>query len=260
VKEVRISMRTAVAAVVCALSVLAGRVAVAAQLNLHHYDTRDGIPQIQVSAVHQDASGYLWLGTYGGLARYNGHEFQVFADDSGLSTSYINVVDSDLSGTVWVGTARGLCRRGGERFECFNPPGIDQVMVNDIALAPGGVWVGADEGLFLHAGQGLAPVPAWSDVAGEGGIHSLELDGDGRLWIAAQSGLFRLEEGRLAPVPLSGYATVHELEFHGERLWAAPPGQLLSLDAAGRSDHRQDRKQGPSEPAGDRRSRRLSGS
>lgn len=140
-----------------AIGVMGTDFAGAAQLNVHHYDTRDGIPQIQVTSVHQDRAGYLWVGTYGGLARCNGREFTVFGYDSGLSTSYINVVDCDSEGVVWVGTARGLCRMAGGRFSCFNPSGMDQLMVNDILIDDDRVWVAADESLYRYADGALKP-------------------------------------------------------------------------------------------------------
>jgi ligand-binding sensor domain-containing protein len=39
---------------------------------------KEGIPQSQVTALAQDREGYLWVGTWGGLARFNGNEFKSF--------------------------------------------------------------------------------------------------------------------------------------------------------------------------------------
>ena len=36
--------------------------------NFHHFGADDGLPQVQVFAIAQDAEGYLWVGTYSGLA------------------------------------------------------------------------------------------------------------------------------------------------------------------------------------------------
>lgn len=220
------------------LSILAVMLAPAeaGQLNLRHYDTRDGIPQIQISSVHQDQRGYLWLGTYGGLARYNGSEFALYDDERGLSTSYINVVDSGPDGTVWVGTARGLCRQVESRFHCVNPPGMDQIMVNDLQVGSAEVWVAADEGLFRHTVDRLEPVRQWATVESKA-VHSLALDGQDRLWVATQAGLYRLEADKAVPVSLPAeHPAVYEVEVSGGQLWAGTGGQLFALALDGDSE------------------------
>jgi len=227
-------LRIAAGAVCLAACCLVVWPARAAQLNLDHYDTRDGIPQIQVSGVHQDPLGYLWVGTYGGLARYNGNRFSVFRGESGLSTTYITIVGSHADGTVWVGTARGLCRFDGARFECFNPPGLDQLMVTDILIDSDGVWVAADEGLFRYSDGLLEAVAQWPADSGPVAVNSLALDANGRLWVAAQAGLFRLDDGGPRRVELpTADPPVYALAWHEDRLWAGTAGRLFTLDADG---------------------------
>lgn len=43
------------------------------------WDRADGLPQASVTAIAQDRLGHLWLGTFGGLARFDGVSFEVFA-------------------------------------------------------------------------------------------------------------------------------------------------------------------------------------
>ena len=43
------------------------------------YSTSEGLPQSQVSSIVQDNQGYLWIGTLGGLAKFNGGEFTTFS-------------------------------------------------------------------------------------------------------------------------------------------------------------------------------------
>lgn len=222
----------AMSAVLFLLAVLLPSLAWSSQLNLRQYDTRDGIPQIQVTSVHQDSSGYLWVGTFGGLARYNGESFTVFRTDSGLTTSYINVVDSDRHGTIWVGTALGLCRSAGERFECFNPDGVDGLMVNDILIAGDSVWAVGDEGLFRFDGQEFGPLAGWAEIAGSPTAHALAMDDDGQLWVGAQAGLFRIADGvpEGVDLPAEGSA-VHDLTFESGELWAGADGRLFRREA-----------------------------
>lgn len=74
----------------------------------------EGLSQSFVNCIFQDSRGYLWIGTFDGLNRYDGRHFEIFrssADDSrSLSDSYITSVTEDYEGNIWVGTRNGLNR------------------------------------------------------------------------------------------------------------------------------------------------------
>ncbi len=77
-----------------------------------HITTRNGLSQNHVNYICQDTNGFLWIGTYNGLNRYDGYEFKTYhhkSDDStSLSLSSVNVIFVDRSGFMWVGTDQGL--------------------------------------------------------------------------------------------------------------------------------------------------------
>src|SRR5688572_19685637 len=63
------------------------RVATAAELPIAQYSidtwtTADGLPQNSVTAMAQTTDGYLWLGTFNGLVRFDGTRFTVFDRDN----------------------------------------------------------------------------------------------------------------------------------------------------------------------------------
>ena len=49
------------------------------------YDVTDGLAG-QVTCMRQDGRGYLWMGTYTGLCRYDGAEFTTYITDDGYNT------------------------------------------------------------------------------------------------------------------------------------------------------------------------------
>src|SRR5687767_5199260 len=49
-----------------------------AQYRIDHWTTEDRLPQNTVNAIVQTRDGYLWLGTWNGLARFDGVRFSVF--------------------------------------------------------------------------------------------------------------------------------------------------------------------------------------
>ena len=73
------------------------------------WTTRQGLPHNQVNAIAQSPDGYLWLGTWEGLVRYNGLEFHVFdrANTPELKDNGIRSVRAASDGAVVIGTSRG---------------------------------------------------------------------------------------------------------------------------------------------------------
>lgn len=222
---------------VIALSTIALAPAVAEQLNIRHYDTRDGIPQVQISSLHQDAEGYLWVGTFGGLARYNGGEFQRFDSDHGLNSSYVNVLDSDPRDRLWVGTARGVCRLLLDKFECPAVPGYDGIMVNDILALEDRLWIAADEGLFRWRDGEVSRQPLERGDT-PGAVLSLAVDNRSRLWVGTASGVMVEDKNRKQFIPVPGLSnSVFSLEADADVMWVGTGAGLVSVNIASREVH-----------------------
>lgn len=82
------------------------------------FKVEDGLPQSFISALAQDADGFLWIGTRDGLARYDGREFLVFhqdkTDSTGLSSNVITRLYLDPQNLLWVMHAN-------KKLDCFDP-------------------------------------------------------------------------------------------------------------------------------------------
>ena len=63
------------------------------------------MPQNGVSAIVQTRDGYLWIGTYGGLARFDGVRFAVFDNNNtpAMFSSRVTSLFEDSTGTLWIG-------------------------------------------------------------------------------------------------------------------------------------------------------------
>jgi ligand-binding sensor domain-containing protein len=51
------------------------------------WDTSDGLPQNTINAMVQTRDGFLWVGTSGGLARFDGVRFRTFGLEDGLRSA-----------------------------------------------------------------------------------------------------------------------------------------------------------------------------
>lgn len=73
----------------------------------HTFNVRDGLPSQAVSSVAQDSDGLIWVGTWNGLAFYDGYRFYNFrsSERNGLlSSNRILELQPDDSGNVWFTT------------------------------------------------------------------------------------------------------------------------------------------------------------
>ncbi len=76
-----------------------------------HITIDDGLSNNAVTALLQDSRGFLWIGTVGGLDRYDGinlHSYKTAGPKSNtISNNYINCLYEDSKGNIWIGTNSG---------------------------------------------------------------------------------------------------------------------------------------------------------
>ena len=68
-----------------------------------------GLPQNKVTAVVQARDGYLWVGTYSGLARFDGVSFKVFDEKNTpeMRSSRVTALFESDDSTLWIGHENG---------------------------------------------------------------------------------------------------------------------------------------------------------
>lgn len=119
-------------------------------------DRSDGLSNLSVSSVVQDKYGFLWIGTQGGLNRYDGESFEVFRNDpfsnEGLIYNLIQTMFYDeVNHEIWLGTYQGISCYNIERNE-FKNYTTEDGLSNSVVVAferdvNGDIWVGTFSGL-----------------------------------------------------------------------------------------------------------------
>ena len=89
------------------LSLFFFRFSFAQQAGYRLYTVSDGLVQSEVTALHQDTRGFLWIGTKNGISRFDGHSFQTIRDTAGISEGWVKYIQSLNDSTVWFMTTRG---------------------------------------------------------------------------------------------------------------------------------------------------------
>src|SRR5688572_14958120 len=75
---------------------------------LQRWGVEHGLPQITVLAIAQDARGFLWVGTQGGIARFDGVRFVGYDRAvTGVDTTFGASIAASADGSIWFGTPRG---------------------------------------------------------------------------------------------------------------------------------------------------------
>jgi signal transduction histidine kinase/ligand-binding sensor domain-containing protein len=162
---------------------------------LSHQVWRDELPQATVHSILQTRDGYLWLGTYEGLARFDGVRFTVYdihrtRDLRG--TSALHLLE-DHAGRLWIATNGGLTVREDGKFHTYGmddglPSRMVRVLLED---GDGTLWIGTDRGLAERRGDVLR---ARADLE-PGEVWALARTLDGALWVGTGEGLVRIAGG-----------------------------------------------------------------
>ncbi len=73
----------------------------------------NALSNCNVSSIVEDAKGFIWVGTFRGLNRFDGQEYHQYfcTDDStGLCDNQVKALLADSRKRLWVGTVNGICR------------------------------------------------------------------------------------------------------------------------------------------------------
>jgi hypothetical protein len=62
----------------------------AQQLSFIKYTVYDGLVANPVRCIYQDSKGFIWIGTFEGLSRYDGYKFRNYTTTNGLSHDLVN--------------------------------------------------------------------------------------------------------------------------------------------------------------------------
>lgn len=174
------------------------------------------LSQNTIQCLLQDSRGFIWIGTWDGLNRFDGYTFKIFRQDpnhphKGLSNQTINDLDEDIYGNIWIATDKGLNKYNyhNRSFKTYYYSfSNDNSLPSDsisclISDEKGRIWIGTNRGLclfnpaterfvsYFHNPYNDATIP--SNL-----INDLELDGN-ILWVATNKGLatMNIESGKI---------------------------------------------------------------
>ncbi|HEU5161921.1 MAG TPA: two-component regulator propeller domain-containing protein, partial [Thermoanaerobaculia bacterium] len=167
----------------------------APQYTFDIWDASHGLPQSSVQAVTQSRAGYIWIGTMGGLARFDGLRFTVF-DKRNTPLLQDNVIQSLLcdGDRLWIGTgAGGVATFENGRFR--RVPGFSSDVVWDLEPgAKGAIWAATQKGIAVIDGRRIRRIAIPGAPPSEPFLTVIR-DRHGVMWAGSESGLLARIDG-----------------------------------------------------------------
>lgn len=221
---------------------------------MDRWQVEDGLPGNTVTSIAQTPDGYLWIGTFQGLVRFDGLRFTVFDSTSpGLESERATRLFTDRAGTLWVTMEHGQVSRyaGGRFTPMTKADGWPGLSVKWMASSADGnllVTSGADDygpRMLLEYRQSRfaevisnPPVPpSIATNRGSVGDTVVEVDSSGRWWVVQDRKLGTMEDGRWTPwtPPDGGAPPVISRIAASPRggLWICGDGRIRRLESGG---------------------------
>ena len=157
------------------------------------WTTSDGLPANYIDGLYQTSDGYLWLGTGGGLTRFDGAHFRVFTpEELGWSRAFTGELYEDTTGTLWAlsGNREFARIKGGQVL--YPPPETIPRPPNPFSRDEAGrLWLhAADERIRVRGDTAYAFSTVWLP---ERKALRLAFDLQGRPWAAAGDSVYALQ-------------------------------------------------------------------
>jgi ligand-binding sensor domain-containing protein len=177
------------------------------RITSENFKVEKGLSQNSANCILQDYKGYMWIGTWDGLNRFDGYNFityksSITGNSNELSNQTINALFEDKNGVLWIGTETGLNSfdRKNQKFKQYtrnpkDPFSISSDTVWCIAEEnENTLWIGTNNGLnkfdktsgfFYH----FRLNPNNANSPSNNTINCILLDKDANIWFGSNEGL-----------------------------------------------------------------------
>jgi signal transduction histidine kinase/DNA-binding response OmpR family regulator/ligand-binding sensor domain-containing protein len=180
-------------------------------INMDLFEVDDGFIDATVLTIYIDSQGFLWMGGFNWLAKYDGSKYTTYRisniDSTGFCGELVQCICEDHQGNIWIGTQGGLGKldqRSRTFAHYFPDPGGPASGKNSITCIyedrAGRLWILTNESILqLNRKTGVfrdyitdSHLIRPSLVPDATPAHILE-DHAGRIWIPTDKGLYLYE-------------------------------------------------------------------
>lgn len=163
------------------------------------YDVNNGLPTSDANYVLSAGNGYIWIGGYSGVFRYNGNVFEKMDTSNGLTSG--RALFEDSHGRIWVGTNDNgvVVIDGDEQVHITYKNGLPSSSIRTFAEDEfGTIYIGTTSGLARVNLEMEVSVVDDERINNEK-ILRLVADRSGRVYgQTGNGGIFRISEGSIS--------------------------------------------------------------
>lgn len=161
------------------------------------YDNTKGLPTSEANAIAETSDGFIWIGSYGGLIRYDGNTFERFDSTTGIASVVSLFVDSREY--LWIGTndhGAAVIDRVGNITMFVKEDGIPSASVRAFTEdASGNIYMATTKGVAVVDTENHLTVIDDPMIENEY-IRQLDTGADGIVYGLTQDGdVFALDDG-----------------------------------------------------------------
>ena len=169
--------------------------------SVNSFTTEHGLPHNNIRSLAYDSSGFLWIGTWDGLSRYDGYEFKNYYHIPGDSTSlpYFSILNllTDGANDLWLFTDAAQVvkfHRNSENFELIQK--INGKVLNNVRSIScdeeGNLWIISEKSLLkLSHISGKAEEYIIAGAEGNDRLdpaaYKIYLSSDDKIWLAGST-------------------------------------------------------------------------
>ena len=154
------------------------------------YNERNGLPTGEANAILQTSDGYIWIGSYGGLVRYDGSSFRNYSTEGKIPSASVRSLFEDAEGRLWIGTndAGVFYMENDEIIPVENSIDNSYMIIRDFAEGfSNTIYVASNSGMALVHGGTLTPCRG--ERINSETVYTVAVDRFGRVWGRLNSGL-----------------------------------------------------------------------
>jgi ligand-binding sensor domain-containing protein/serine phosphatase RsbU (regulator of sigma subunit) len=155
------------------------------------FDSEQGLPENQVSALFRDSRGRIWCGTYYHLLYMLNGKSYILGENKGFEQGLTPLsFAEDAYRNIYIGTDVGLLYHNGRSIQPvrFNGKSTEDRQFFSLLYTPEGeLWCATDSGIFIYR-EGRATVPEGSDSLIDYRVNDLELAGN-YIYCATEGGI-----------------------------------------------------------------------
>ncbi len=223
-----------------------------------HYSTQHGLSHNGVLCITEDSEGFIWLGTWDGINRFDGNNFKTYkarpGDNSSLKNNKIRDIVEDKLGYLWVKTYDKKVYRFDKAKELFLPlkksnkgENLENVFVNKIIpVSNGDVWLFTEnKGILCVSNTKNGDIDITYYNAENSPFRSDKVnfifeDSKNRVWFGTKRGIFCMVKvnGRYMPYLASKTKEFENLNFnhisgseYGHVYFTTVSGELVEFNA-----------------------------